>query len=99
VSMSLCFGKLKSFFATSTPSRNKYSCIFLRSAFGISLDIDQYLNSKIVQWYKAHILAVAECFAVEEVVVRKKVRDKLEILVIQFVGTLVWSTRNMWLVH
>ena len=35
--MSPCFGMLKSFLATSTPSRKRYSWIFLRSAFGISL--------------------------------------------------------------
>lgn len=35
--MSPCLGKLKSFLATSTPSRKRYSWIFLRSALGISL--------------------------------------------------------------
>ena len=37
VSISPCLGRLKSFLATSTPSRKRYSWIFLRSAFGISL--------------------------------------------------------------
>ena len=37
VSMSGCLGRLKSFLATSTPSLKRYSWIFLRSAFGMSL--------------------------------------------------------------
>lgn len=37
--MSLCLGRLKSFLATATPSRKRYSWIFLRSALGMSLEV------------------------------------------------------------
>lgn len=37
MSISPCLGRLKSFLATSTPSRKRYSWIALRSALGISL--------------------------------------------------------------
>ena len=56
--MSPCLGWLKSFLATSTPSRKRYSWIALRSALGISLAHCQYfalsLNARAIA---THILA------------------------------------------